>query len=409
MKQKLVLTSIIALGFIAQAGAEPTNTGSFPSGGLMQADYTYTNAATSTNMAGVYEGEVNAEAQYENILYTIGAGQYLPAGGESVISCNIPGSFCPGLQSQVTYDAQNNQGLTSCSTATNGAYTSSDGTGSTADSCYRQCSGNVTITHATGVTGNDYYGNGTDTCEPTGCENGWHIHRMNLSTIIGLTESCEASAHINNDNNYYNIATSQTGKNYNRAYYGISDSDTWAIDYGDNKGIVYGLGRCSTQPGNAAWSQNPVTTFSELTDEANQTGATKCYCNVIGYKSSSESEMQPLSSLWVYRDYHQNEEQCASQCTYYCARYLGENGDRALAYRTALFGTVASFGLASCEANTITINWTGTTETEINANNAGTATYGSDVRTPRSATPVPGKTFTGWRFVAPEQASVSEP
>ena len=54
----------------------------------------------------------------------------------------------------------------------------------------------------------------------------------------------------------------------------------------------------------------------------------------------------------------------------------------------------------SC-ANIITINWTGATAAAIAANNAGTAIYGGDIRTPQSYDPsqVPaGKRFVGWKF-----------
>ena len=73
MKQKIFLTSALAMGFVAPAMAVPTNTGEFPTGGLMQEDYTYTNAATSTNMDGVYSGTVNATAEYDTIDYILTA------------------------------------------------------------------------------------------------------------------------------------------------------------------------------------------------------------------------------------------------------------------------------------------------------------------------------------------------
>ena len=51
--------------------------------------------------------------------------------------------------------------------------------------------------------------------------------------------------------------------------------------------------------------------------------------------------------------------------------------------------------------NIITIVWQGTTQAEIDANNAGSVLYGGDINTPRSATHVPGKSFDGWRFSRP--------
>ena len=54
-----------------------------------------------------------------------------------------------------------------------------------------------------------------------------------------------------------------------------------------------------------------------------------------------------------------------------------------------------------CHAAIITITWTGATQAAIDANNAGTTTYGGDIRTPQSAIQLPGQTFIGWRFIKP--------
>lgn len=67
--------------------------------------------------------------------------------------------------------------------------------------------------------------------------------------------------------------------------------------------------------------------------------------------------------------------------------------------QTQLSGTKTLY--AKWASNIITIIWTGTTQAEIDANNAGTAVYGGNINTPRSATHVPGKTFIGWRFSKP--------
>lgn len=60
----------------------------------------------------------------------------------------------------------------------------------------------------------------------------------------------------------------------------------------------------------------------------------------------------------------------------------------------------------SCLPNTITITWNGATAEDISANNAGSVSYGGDIRTPRAAdstqTPI-GKTFVGWKFAKPSQ------
>ena len=64
----------------------------------------------------------------------------------------------------------------------------------------------------------------------------------------------------------------------------------------------------------------------------------------------------------------------------------------------------------ACVANTITINWNGATAAAISANNAGTTTYGGDIRTPQSIDPsqVPaGKRFVGWKFSKPSEFNLA--
>ena len=411
MKQKIFLTSVIAMGFVAPAMAEPSNTDTFPQDGLMLEDYTYTNAATSTNMAGVYEGTVNAEAQYTDNLYQLVAGQYLPGNSETPIDCDQNGYFCPGDNNGVYYSSSA-QGLTQCPSG----YGNS-GTGASANTdCFRTCS-TSDVAHSSGtVNGGVYYdgtsGDGVNACEPTACVNGWHRKQgLNVASTIGNTAG-DNSAYVDNAGTFAERNYDGQGAK-GASYYGLSTSDhnSFAIDYGNN-GILHGHTRCSTTPGTFDFNYgtgqlNAITTFSSLTDETGQEGARYCYCNVDGYTPAGGT-MQSVSSSWVFRNDIGDASSCASWCANSCAGALRNTDSTSFAFRAGVFGSVAP-GLASCEANTITINWDGASATEINANNAGTATYGSDIRTPRSATPVPGKTFTGWRFSAPQQASVQEP
>ena len=55
----------------------------------------------------------------------------------------------------------------------------------------------------------------------------------------------------------------------------------------------------------------------------------------------------------------------------------------------------------ACIGNIITINWSGASQADIEANDAGSVTYGGDIRTPRAATTIPGKIFRGWKFSKP--------
>ena len=403
MKQKIFLTSALAMGVIAPAMAEPTNTeNSFPSNGLMAEDTIYTNAATSTNMAGVYENEVNAVAEYENILYQIGAGQYLPGNSETPIDCDQNGYFCPGDNNGVYYSSSA-QGLTQCPSG----YGNS-GTGASANTdCYRICT-NADVAHSTGTMNGGYYYGDNNQCEPTACVNGWHIKPgLNLITAIGIGRGANY-AYINGSFSQLSDSAVVGSVDHDQAFYGITTNKTWAVYYGD-KGMLTGQARCSSESGTGAWngasSASDITTYT--TAELGAENGANCYCNVTGYKPAGGT-LQSLSSPWVFRSsagVGGGSPSCAGYCTERCAKDMQGDDSYYLMFRAALLGSVPT-GLASCEANTITINWTEASSADISANNAGTATYGEDVRTPVKATTKPGQRFKGWRFVAPTPVQV---
>ena len=408
--KKIFLTSAVAMCVAMPAFAEPSHTGTFPSGGLMQADYTYTNAATSTNMDGVYEGTVNANAQYTTNNYTVTAGHYLPADSEDPNTPCTAGNFCPGLQNTVQYSATNNQGLETCPS---GYGNSAEGASANTD-CYRTCAiaNNGTtftnIAHATAVSGNDYYNTtATDTCEPTACENGWHVKpgTPDLTTTIGVTEAGTGYTL----NNY-------TGDDYDTN--GMSntiianDPMAFAVDYGNGKGVIKGHGRCSKTGVTTPWYYTQGYTFAadhfvnNLTNETDpETGGQYCYCQLDSYTASGSNTSIALSAPWVFRDDNDDAGDCVIDCAHRCASGLRRDDPDALAYRAAVFGSLGAPGPAMCEANTITINWGDTDAADVTANNAGTATYGSDIRTPVKAQTKKGKTFTGWLFSKPTQQS----
>jgi hypothetical protein len=259
------------------------------------------------------------------------------------------------------------------------------------------------------MNGGYYYGDNNQ-CEPTDCVNGWHLKTSmsgsELATAIG-TGAGTSHADIRNNGSF-----SENSASYGQSYYGISDNNTWATDYG-TKGMLIGQARCSTRGVTNPWKKQNGYTFdsdhfvSSLTDETGQEGAVNCYCNVTGYKDGS-GNMQSLSSSWVFNDdNYGGASGCANACANSCSIYMRDAGSIDLALRAAVLGSVQP-GLASCEANTITINWSDASAADISANNAGTATYGSDVRTPVKATTKKGKTFRGWRFSRPETTNLPE-
>ena len=351
--KKFALTSMVAIMAVSPSFAVPTNTSAtFPQNGYMLEDYTYTNAATSTNMAGVYEDSVNADANYDNCP----AGYWCDASGQHA-----------------------------CSTAGDGSYTSSAAGANENTACYKSCTvANANIAHATAVTGNDYYGAGTDTCSATSCENGYHVYSLNLVTEIGTVAG--AYGYIN-----------PSGTQSNASTFELTENGTLAVTYGNNKGTIKGRAQCSSQSGTYGKTDaSAYTTSATLPDNTGQ----YCWCTVDEYTPVGGAPMS-LSGPWVFVTDLGSASYCAGWCADSCAYGLGHANSDGLAYRSAVLGSRTG-GAATCEANVITINWSGASPLDIDANNAFTVTYGGDIRTPRAATIIPGKVFTGWTFSAPE-------
>lgn len=396
MNKKIFLTSFVALGFACPAMAE-----SFPSDGSMLENKTYDDAATYDN-TGVYEGNVTAQAYYDWDLLSPTAGQYLPQGATAVATCTT-GSFCPGA-TDIHYDNTQDQGIESCP---NGFGNSAAGATANTE-CYRTCdianmgaNGSIAnIAHAATLTGNDYYGNGADTCEPATCVNGWHLKTSmsgsELATAIGRGAG-ENSAYVSGSGSF----SQQTfgGTDRAQSFYGITENNTWAVYYDSTHGMVTGAGRCSDVSGTGVWngasSASDITTHT--TAELGAEGGQYCYCNVTGYTPAGGT-LQSLSSPWVFSYGGNGADSCASDCASYCADFMRDDDPAYLRFRAALFGFVGA-SPASCEANTINITWEGATQAAVEANNAGSTVYEGDIRTPSEAIPVTGKSFKGWKFI----------
>ena len=94
---------------------------------------------------------------------------------------------------------------------------------------------------------------------------------------------------------------------------------------------------------------------------------------------------------------HSDADDCASWCSDGCAESLLYN--YAEDFRAGMFGSLVA-SVASCDANEISITWADASAEDIAANDAGSVTYGGDIRTPKKAVHKPGKIFTGWTFNA---------
>lgn len=379
MNKKIILTSFVALGFACPAMAI-NQSNEFPNasnGQYMQEDMQYLNAATSTNMAGVYQGTVYANPQFVAAEYSILPGSYLPANSEESAICNVNGYFCAGLEDPVNYQSTA-QGLTQCP---EGYTNSANGSVANTD-CYRSCTTDD-VPNSSTVSGRVYY-NSTKTCEAISCVNGWHTAQIKNHAFSGTSD-----AYTDNSGSFHENSAS-----LGQSAYGIASNDknAFAVKYKsglDDKGTIVGHARCSTLGGSTVSSLEDTTTFESLTDETGQTDAIYCYCRPENYIPTSGTT-EVLSSRWVLTEIVNTGAVCADNCAHYCSSKAREQGGS---------GPILAYAFhPTCDANIITITWDGATQSAIDANSAGTATYGSDIRTPQSAIHVPGKVFKGWRF-----------
>jgi len=97
---------------------------------------------------------------------------------------------------------------------------------------------------------------------------------------------------------------------------------------------------------------------------------------------------------WVSFGDRGDASTCASSCLSTCLGIFASGENTALS-RERFFRSVSP--LASCQANTITINWGGY-GTNNNESQQTQCTYGGDVTTPTTAPSKRGHTFDGWTF-----------
>ena len=346
------------------------------------ADKIITSANTCTvDVLGVSDNNAvaNTIATWDLIDYTLNPGQYLNVTETSVDKTTCPaGSYCVG--GGYTVETANNS-IAQCPAE---YPNSAEGAGADTQ-CYTACTVDM-VAKATAVSGNDYYGSGTDTCEPTACIAGWHVKPgLDIGTTIGTDKVNSSYARINNSGEFY-----EEGASHGQEYYGISDPMSFAVDY-EGKGILTGHGRCSTQEGtNNNWTWTDPTIVNNLTDE---TGG-YCYCQVDGFTPVGGTKSIVTSAPWVLYGDGGSVYGCASGCATNCALSLRHNGVQNLAFRAAVMNSLP-VSSATCAANTINIDWNPDNNGEHIKN---MCTYEGSITVP--ADPVkPGYTFTGWKLV----------
>ena len=193
-------------------------------------------AGTCTvDVLGVYDNNATANtiATWALNDYDCGAGQYLDEDTLACITCPA-GSYCPGG----TYTVENaSDGENSCPTG----YTQSDAGASANTECYTNCKVSD-IAHATAVTGNDYYGTGTDTCTATDCDLGYHVdgdlefYEKTPLVPVDHKDFYYSGAYLNAFGEFYSDSFSEAE---------LTENNTWANKMGDD--IVYGRASCQPQ------------------------------------------------------------------------------------------------------------------------------------------------------------------
>ena len=358
------------------------------------ADKIITSANTCTvDVLGVSENNAvaNTIATWDLIDYTLDPGEYLKVTDTSVTETTCPaGSYCVG--GGFTVETANNS-IAQCPTT---HPNSAEGAGADTQ-CYTACTvATANIAHATAVSGNDYFGTGVDTCEPTACVAGWHVKPgLDIGETIG-EEAGSNNAYIKNDGTFSEMNYDNKGSK-GQEYYGISGKNSFAVDYAD-KGILTGHGRCSTQPGVGIWNgaSNPedVTVVNNLADEAGMEGAQYCYCQVDGFTPVGGTKAIVTSAPWVFFYDDGSADYCADDCASRCAGSLRYDGVADLAFRGAVMNSLP-VSSATCAANTINIDWN---PDNNGAHTINQCTYEGSITVP--ADPVkPGYTFTGWKLV----------
>ena len=417
----------------------------FPTDGNMLENKTYESAATYDNL-GTYAGPVSAAAEYADILYQVGAGQYLPAGSEGVGAVCTAGNYCSGL-TDATYSATDNQGLTACPDG----YPNSDAGASMNTQCYTTCTDASVIAHATAVAGNDYYGNGTDTCYPTACDNGYHTY--NGIEMIE-TDPLVPGADLSVTASTYGYINPNGASKYKEGDFGLTENGTWGAKF--SYGTVYGQARCpsslteslagmrsysgmmpyeSSKPeadkvrtaletagvdsaavdavvdmhekylaGEIDYEEAYKTAYAILgsdydADFSKAGSGQYCFCQMTAYSASGSSELIPVTSApWVFLNRLDPADYCENGCAGLCTTYIRDDNAYYRGFRAAVLGTLGTRTVGVCAANEISITWADADPADVAANNAGVCTYDGDIRTPVKAITKPGKTFKGWKF-----------
>ncbi len=405
-------------------------------------------AGTCTvDILGVSDNNATANtiAVWEMNKYILAPGEYLSVSETSVDKTTCPaGSYCVGGTDFTVENASTS--ITACPTD----YPNSATGAGAQNQCYTACTVNsANIAHATAVAGNDYFGDGTDTCYATGCDTGYHVNN-DIQIIekdplipVDYQEIATSKAYITNDGK----------QKLNDTEHGLTKNGTWSATF--STGTVYGHASCqpTRDPGMEYLinNMNSVMTGSMDIDvfenelaqisgkhkanfatnllkglmngtkteedmliamqtvfvaskntnfDINDTGQ-HCYCQLTGFIATNGTKTNVLSAPWLYNGSYGSAESCAEWCAEDCNDPMvaaADDLDRR-AYRAVSFGVLDYIETGECAANTINIDW--------NPDNGGEHTqnqcvYDGAVTLPTPDPVKPGYTFTGWKLVESE-------
>ena len=155
----------------------------------------------------------------------------------------------------------------------------------------------------------------------TSCESGNDIDMPELPAQFGYTFGGWFPA-------VYDMSTLDKSINGTSNSYNIG-ARTWQVTFG--YGIVYGESLCSS-------TANDPHSLAEGLNTENGSGG-KCWCRVTEFiPTGSRIIYEPKSSLWAFGGDYGSASDCASRCASYCGNY----GQRNVALRAGLFGSVAN-------------------------------------------------------------------
>ena len=350
----------------------------FVSGGAAVGDNVLPSGTTTESgmcdidVIGVSSNTARTVAVFAANEYTCYVGNYLPADAVECEPCPA-NSYCGG--GTYSYNETAHQGINVCPNE----YPLSNAASSVITECYRNCT-TSDVANSASVTGRYYY-DSVNMCEPTdtnSCNVGYHRAAGQTPMLPDVEVASNAAQWRSHKFSGY------TNNGDSDLYYGEWKT-SWTIEE-NTKGTMKGNSSCNNISGSFA---------SSFIDYDLMTGSVTgqyCWCRAISWTPYGESETK-LIAKWLFRYDRGSEDDCANYCSYLCAG--GVRNDST--YRRAMFRAIIGEP-ASCQINTITLNWGG-----YGANNDQSqqtqCTYGGGFDTPTYAPTRRGYTFNGWQFI----------